>query len=206
MSFSWAVWQTVPAGASMSGQANPRVSADVHRRVFLANAYCVARPSMSRVCSHRCPGRSREHERCRAQRRKQRVGCNPLPICQREAPNPNLELLPVVPYVRRKVDPCAPTAASCCNTSPGLRRPLGVTVHRSQFLIGFLGLLDHPPGEVARCGCHEPPALALIASGSRKVPKSDDTGPATRWAPSAITGSNAGTRPGVNALAICGED
>ena len=47
---------------------------------------------------------------------------------------------------------------------------------------------------------------ALIASASRTVAKSDDSIPASLCASSAITRSNAGTRPTAKAAAICGDD
>jgi hypothetical protein len=47
---------------------------------------------------------------------------------------------------------------------------------------------------------------ALISAGSRTVAKSEETGPAHRWASSAITKSNVGTRPSVYDFAICGLD
>lgn len=47
---------------------------------------------------------------------------------------------------------------------------------------------------------------ALMASSSKMVPKSEETGPAQRWASSATTRSNLGTRPNVNSFAISGDD
>ena len=62
--------------------------------------------------------------------------------------------------------------------------------------------LHDPSGEVARGGGHEQPPSRLDRLASRTVAKSEETGPAQRWASSAMTRSKAGTRPSSNALPI----